>query len=200
MANAAGATIYRPASERLIVALDVPSVDTAREIVNCLGSDVSCYKIGPYLQFARGMPELAEELSKVQNKKLFLDFKSVDIGDTIEISVEFSKRMGAEFITIFGTSSAIRAAVRARGDNDFPKILVITLLTDHTEADMREEYNTNDTLEEFIEKRTRMVLAAKGDGVICSPKEAAQIRDIAGPDFLIATPGGAACMVAGEWS
>ena len=135
------------------------------------------------------MPDFADELVNVQKKKLFLDFKSVDIGDTIEIAVNVSREIGARFITIFGTSSAIKAAVRARGNSPFPKILVIALLTDHSEADMQAEFNTKDTLEEFVEKRTRMILDAEGDGVICSPKEAAQIRQIAGQNFLIVTPG-----------
>jgi orotidine-5'-phosphate decarboxylase len=177
------------AAERLIVALDVPRVETAREIVNRLGSDVSHYKIGPHLQFARQMAEFADELVRVQRKELFLDFKSVDIGDTIEIAVSVAKTVGVKFITIFGAAATIRAAVRARGTSDLPKILVITLLTDHSEADMQAEFDTKDTLEQFIDKRTKMIMEAGGDGVICSPKEVSQIRAIAGSKLLIVTPG-----------
>jgi orotidine-5'-phosphate decarboxylase len=158
------------ASDRLIVALDVPTVQTAREIVNRLGTDVSHYKIGPHLQFARGMAEFAAELVSVQRKHLFLDFKSVDIGDTIEIAVNAAKDIGVKFITIFGASSVINAAVRARGNSNLPKVLVITLLTDHSEADMRAEFDTKDTLTEFVEKRTKMVIDAGGDGVIVLQK------------------------------
>jgi hypothetical protein len=61
----------------------VPTVDRASELVNRLGSTVSFYKIGPYLQMARRLPEFADELVHVQKKHLFLDFKSVDIGDTM---------------------------------------------------------------------------------------------------------------------
>jgi orotidine-5'-phosphate decarboxylase len=90
MASAARTMVNR-ASERLIVALDVPRVETAQEIVNRLGSDVSHYKIGPHLQFAPRMAEFADELVNVQRKELFLDFKSVDIGDTVEIAVGLAK-------------------------------------------------------------------------------------------------------------
>jgi orotidine-5'-phosphate decarboxylase len=135
------------------------------------------------------MVEFAHDLVSREKKRLFFDFKSVDIGDTIEAAVKFTKSIGAEFITIFGTRSAIKAAKRARGDAQFPKILVITLLTDHSEADMQEEFDTKDTIEQFIAKRTQMVLDSGGDGVICSPLEVAQIRGIAGRDLLIVTPG-----------
>lgn len=178
-----------PAKERLIVALDVPTVETASDIVHRLGSAVSFYKVGPHLQFAKGMAEFARDLVVREKKRLFLDFKSVDIGDTIDIAVKFTKTIGVEFITVYGTRSVIKAARQARGHSEFPKILVITLLTDHSEADMQEEFETKDTLEQFIDKRTKMVLASGGDGVICSPQEVAQIRDITGSDFLIVTPG-----------
>jgi orotidine-5'-phosphate decarboxylase len=178
-----------PARQRLIVALDVPAVPTASDIIHRLGDAVSFYKIGPHLQFAPGMVEFANDLVHREKKRLFVDFKSVDIGDTIEMAVKFAKSIGAEFATIFGTRSAIRAATRARGNSEFPKILVITLLTDHSEADMQEEFETKDTLEQFIEKRTKMALESGGDGVICSPLEVAQIRSIAGPRFLIVAPG-----------
>jgi orotidine-5'-phosphate decarboxylase len=195
MADAARSTVhptgrdFLTASERLIVALDVPTVEAASDIVNRLGTEVSHYKIGPHLQFAKRMAEFADELVRVQHKQLFLDFKSVDIGDTIEIAINVAKGIGVRFITIFGTSSVITAAVRARGNSDLPKVLVITLLTDHSEADMQAEFDTKDTLAEFVEKRTNMVIDAGGDGVICSPKEVSQIRQIAGPNFLIVTPG-----------
>ena len=176
-------------SERLIVALDVPTVDAASDVVNRLGSEVSHYKVGPHLQFATGMAEFAQELVRIRKKNLFVDFKNVDIGDTIEITVGAARAIGAKFITIFGATSAIRAAVRARGGSNFPKILTVTLLTDQSEADMQAEFDTKDTLEEFIEKRTKMIINAGGDGVICSPNEASQIRQIAGPRFLVVTPG-----------
>jgi orotidine-5'-phosphate decarboxylase len=177
------------ARARLIVALDVPTVPSASDIIHRLGDAVSFYKIGPHLQFAPGMVEFAHDLVNREKKRLFFDFKSVDIGDTIDVAVKFAKSIGAEFVTIFGARSAIKAAIRARGSSEFPKILVITLLTDHSEADMQEEFETKDTLEQFIEKRAKMVLEAGGDGVICSPLEATQIRSIAGADFLIVTPG-----------
>lgn len=175
-------------NKRLIVALDVPTVLKASDLVNRLGEEVSFYKIGPHLQMASGLPEFAHQLVDVQKKRLFLDFKSVDIGDTISIAVRNASEIGAQFITIFGTRAAIRAAVKAR-QSEFPKILVIALLTDHNEADMQTEFGTSETLEQFIERQTKMVIAAGGDGVIASPLEAKQIRDIAGPDFLIVTPG-----------
>jgi orotidine-5'-phosphate decarboxylase len=137
---------------------------------------------------AKRLPEFADELVNVQKKHLFLDFKSVDIGDTMAIAVRNASEIGARFITIFGTRAAIRAAQKAR-QGEFPKILVIALLTDHSEADMQAEFGTKESLEYFIDRQTRMVIDAGGDGVIASPLEAKQIRDLVGPNFLIVTPG-----------
>ena len=175
-------------NERLVVALDVQTIAKASDLVNRLGDEISFYKIGPHLQMARGLAEFADHLVNVQKKRLFLDFKSVDIGDTIDIAVRNAADIGVRFITIFGTRAAIRAARKAR-QGEFPKILVIALLTDHNEADMQAEFGTTETLEQFIERQTRMVITSGGDGVIASPLEVKQIRDIAGPDFLIVTPG-----------
>src|ERR1700693_1905908 len=91
----AGAT----ASERLIVALDVPDLDQAWEIVNELDQAVSYYKVGPHL-FVRGLIDFIEELIQKRGKKIFLDFKSFDIGDTIRGMASQAARLKVDFMTI----------------------------------------------------------------------------------------------------
>jgi orotidine-5'-phosphate decarboxylase len=182
------------AAGRLIVALDFPTVEEAGELVSELGPRVSFYKIGLHLQLARGLFDFARELQK-QKKRIFLDFKYIDIGDTIEGVISSASAMGIEFVTVYQSPLAIEAALRVRR-SDRPKILTVTLLTDRDERYIKEEYNLDLTVSEFVVKKAIMVERAGGDGVICSPNEVCAIRErIKRPDFLIVTPG-----IRPEWS
>jgi orotidine-5'-phosphate decarboxylase len=178
------------ARDHLIVALDVPGLDQARAVVRELGDDISHYKVGPYL-FENGLINFIKELID-QEKKVFLDFKSVDIGDTMRTMASRASSLGVEFITVMGTTGTITAAIQGREQRPIPKILAVTLLTDLDEADMQREYKTDKTLREFVIERALDAERAEADGVICSPNEAAAVRDElrpVRPNFLIITPG-----------
>ena len=176
------------ARERLIVALDLPDLGAARALVDELGAEISFYKVGPHL-FAKGMIDFIEDLVR-SGKRVFLDFKSVDIGETMRGMIARVSTLGVDFATIMGTPTTIAAATAGRGASPKPKILFVTLLTDHREADMRREYNTGMTVEEFVAERARIAAEAGADGVISSPREAAAIRRaVPRPGFLIVTPG-----------
>jgi orotidine-5'-phosphate decarboxylase len=176
------------ASERLIVALDVASADEAFQIVERLGDTVSFYKIGLHLQLAPGLHSLVARLISAQ-KRLFLDFKYIDIPATVAGAVRTAAELGIDFITVIGQQPVVRAAVDARGTAR-AKILAVTLLTAMNEADLRKEYHTALTLREFVERRAIAAAQAGGDGVIASPNEIELIRAaVPTPDFLIVTPG-----------
>src|SRR4029077_6003258 len=113
--------------DRLIVALDVPSVDEARMLIGQLDGVVSFFKIGLWLQFAAGFDSLIHELSR-RGKKIFLCAKVVDIGETVRQGVARAAERGVSFVTVHGDSEIIRAAVEGRGNSEL-KILVITVLT-----------------------------------------------------------------------
>ncbi|MFZ3234486.1 MAG: orotidine-5'-phosphate decarboxylase [Stellaceae bacterium] len=176
------------ARERLIVALDFPDLAAARALVDELGDEMSFYKVGPHL-FAKGLIDFIEYLVG-SGKRVFLDFKSVDIGETMRGMIARVSALGVDFATIMGTPTTIAAASAGRGASPKPKILFVTLLTDHSEAEMRREYNTAKTVEEFVAERARIAVMAGADGVISSPREAAAIRRaVPQPGFLIVTPG-----------
>ena len=98
------------ARDRLIVALDVPSVAAAQAMVERLGDAVSFYKIGYQLAFAGGLP-LAETLIRA-NKQVFVDLKLHDIGNTVAKGVESVAKLGATFLTVH--ASGIRPRLRTR--------------------------------------------------------------------------------------
>jgi len=176
------------ARDHLIVALDVPDLDQARALVGRLGDDVSFYKVGWHL-FAKGLADFIEYLVR-NEKRVFLDFKSVDIGETMRGMISSVSRLGVEFITVMGTTATISAAKEGRHGKARPKILVVTLLTDHSEEEMQREYNTRKTVEEFVAERAYLAATAGADGVIASAREIAAIRRaVPRPDFLIVTPG-----------
>ena len=79
--------------DRLIVALDVPSISEARDLVGELDGLVSFFKVGLWLQFAAGFDDLIDELIK-RGKKVFLDAKMFDIGETVKQGVPGVGRVG----------------------------------------------------------------------------------------------------------
>ena len=99
--------------ERLIVALDVASVEAAQALVERLGAAVSFYKIGYQLGFAGGGLTLARSLAEAGNQ-VFLDMKLHDIGHTVARGVESVARLGASFLTVHAYPQTMHAAVEAR--------------------------------------------------------------------------------------
>ncbi len=173
------------ADPRLIVPLDLPTVDEARDMVERLGDAVSFYKIGLELLATGGMG-LAGELKK-SGKSVFLDWKLHDIGATVERSARVLAQAGCDLLTVHAEPQVMRAAVLARGSSDL-KILAVTVLTSLTDADLNEmgyAFGARD----LVERRIRQALDCGVDGVVSSPHEASLAREIAGPDFLVVTPG-----------
>jgi orotidine-5'-phosphate decarboxylase len=176
------------AREKLIVALDVSSVSRAHEIIDRLGDIVSFYKIGLHLQFERHLHSLFDRLLS-ENKRVFVDFKAFDIPASVEAAVGMASTLGISFVTVVGQQPIVEAAVRGRGNSGL-KILVVTLLTGMNEEDMRREYHTTLSLEDFISRRARYAARIGCDGVISSAREATLIRnDVDRRDFLVVTPG-----------
>ncbi len=177
------------ARDQLIVALDVSEIDAARDLVKQLGDDISFYKIGGHLLFTRDLLDFIEELVD-QQKRVFLDLKSVDIGETMRGVASKVAALGVEFLTVMGTRGTIEAARQGKEGGPFPKILVVTLLTDHSQEDMRREYNTREmTVAQFVAKRAEIATEYGADGVISSPLEVPAIRAVTKPEFIIVTPG-----------
>ena len=103
------------ARDRLIVALDMPTMEAARELVRTLDDTVSFYKVGLELLFAGGL-EFAQDLRHMK-KRVFLDMKLLDIGNTVERAVANAAELGLSFLTVHGADAkTLRAAVCGRGD------------------------------------------------------------------------------------
>jgi orotidine-5'-phosphate decarboxylase len=175
----------RDVRDRLIVALDVPSVSAARRMTVDLGEAASFYKIGMQLVFAGGLA-LVDELREA-GKRVFLDMKLLDIDNTIEGAVTGIAGLGVTLTTIHAYPSAMRAAVRARPSGG-PGLLAVTVLTSLDEADLKAAGYVASPAE-LVRRRARDARDAGMDGIVCSPREIGAVRTAAGTQLAIVTPG-----------
>ena len=174
-----------PPRDRLIVALDLPGVEPAEAMVARLGDSVTFYKIGYQLAFAGGLP-LVRKLAD-QGKKVFIDLKLHDIGNTVARGVESIARLGATFLTVHAYPQTMTAALEGRAGSDL-KILAVTVLTSYDDEDLRAAgYRLG--VSDLVEERARQAQALGIDGLVCSPEEAASLRRIVGEQMRLVTPG-----------
>jgi orotidine-5'-phosphate decarboxylase len=173
------------ARERLIVALDLPSVAAAEGMVERLGDAVSFYKIGYQLAFAGGLP-LAETLTRA-GKQVFVDLKLHDIGNTVAKGVESVAKLGATFLTVHAYPQTMHAAVDAREGSKL-RILAVTVLTSYDDADLAAA-GYDFTVSELVAERAAQAHDIGVDGLVCSAEEAAAVRPIVGARMALVTPG-----------
>jgi orotidine-5'-phosphate decarboxylase len=170
--------------ERLIVALDLPSVEAAQAMVARLGDAVAFYKIGYQLAFAGGLT-YAQALSSA-GKRVFLDLKLHDIGNTVAQGVKSVSRLGASFLTVHGYPQTMQAAVDAR---EAPlRILAVTVLTSYDNRDLKAAGYAG-SVPELAAERAAQAREIGVDGIVCSAEEAAKVRTVVGPKLMLVTPG-----------
>jgi orotidine-5'-phosphate decarboxylase len=171
--------------ERLIVALDLPSVAAAEKLAHELGDAVSFYKIGYQLGYAGGF-DFADDLVAA-GKQVFLDLKLHDIGNTVGKGVESVATLGATFLTVHAYPQTMKAAVEARAGSPL-RILAVTVLTSYDDADLAAAGYAS-TVGPLVAKRAAQAREIGVDGLVCSAEEAASVRSIAGPGMALVTPG-----------
>lgn len=176
-----------PAKERLIVALDFPTVEASRDFTTKMGDEVAFYKIGLELIFAGGL-NLIKEL-KQQNKKIFLDAKLLDIGHTVEKATASISRLDVDLLTLHASDlKTMQAAVQGKGDSPL-KLMAVTVMTNLNEIDLEQQGIYGKTTEQLVLHRAALAQYAGCNGVISSGHEAAKIRSQSREDFFIITPG-----------
>jgi orotidine-5'-phosphate decarboxylase len=170
--------------DRLIVALDVSTVEEAQAMVARLGDAVSFYKIGYQLALAGGLSYASALIGA--GKKLFVDMKLHDIGNTVASGVKSVSRIGATFLTVHAYPQSMKAAAAAREGG--LRVLAVTVLTSYDDADLKAAgYGTS--VRDLVAQRARQALEAGIDGLVCSPEEAANLRTIVGDKLVLVTPG-----------
>jgi orotidine-5'-phosphate decarboxylase len=173
------------ARDRLILALDLPSVGKAEAMIERLGDAVTFYKIGYQLAFAGGLA-LAEKLIW-NGRRVFIDLKLHDIGNTVAKGVESIARMGATFLTVHAYPQTMKAAIEGRGHSNL-RILAVTVLTSYDDTDLAAA-GYDFTVAELVAERAAQAHDIGVDGLVCSAEEAAAVRPIVGPSMVLVTPG-----------
>ena len=173
-----------PNRERLIAALDVPTAEQARHLVETLGKSVSFYKIGLELSTSGGYHELLDWLVKRGNR-VFCDLKLHDIPETVRRAVANLRGRGVSFLTVHADRGVMQAAAKEKGDI---RILAVTVLTSTGPADLA-EMGYSGKLEDLVLLRASAAVETGCDGVIASGLEASGIKKKFGAKLLVVTPG-----------
>lgn len=171
--------------DRLIVALDFPNVAAAEAMVWQLGDAVSFYKIGLELTVGGGL-DLAADLIEA-GKKIFLDLKMHDIGNTVERAVAAAAERGIALLTVHAYPQTMAAAARGAQGSAL-QVLGVTVLTSYDAADLAAAGYAQG-VEETVRRRALQAQEAGIAGVICAPTDAAMVRAATGASFQIVTPG-----------
>jgi len=169
----------------IIVALDVPTAADARSIVTKLGGSVSIYKVGMELYAAAGMEFVRELIG--EGKDVFLDMKFYDIGETVKRAVRQVAGAGVRFLTVHGSGAVMRAAVEGAGDAKL-QLLAVTVLTSFDRDDL-DDLGYPCEVTDLVKLRVRKARESGVHGIVCSPLEVAAVREIAGPEAVLVTPG-----------
>jgi orotidine-5'-phosphate decarboxylase len=171
--------------DRLIVALDLPGAAAAEAMIARLGDSVTFYKIGYQLAYAGGLP-LVRQLSDA-GKKVFIDLKLHDIGNTVARGVESVAALGATFLTVHAYPQTMKAAVKASAGSNL-KILAVTVLTSYDDGDLHAAgYRLG--VSDLVEARAQQAQVLGVDGLVCSPEEATALRKVVGHQMSLVTPG-----------
>jgi len=170
--------------ERLIFALDVPSLDEAQALISNLGDSVEFYKLGLEVFLSGHYFELMAEL-KGKGKKVFADLKLFDIPATVAAAVRQLARHDVDFCTVHGNDSMLKAAADAKGNM---QILAVTALTSLDQGDL-DDLGFQCDARTLVLSRARRALALGCDGVVSSGLEVATLREHTDPRLITVCPG-----------
>lgn len=175
------------AADRIIVPLDVPDLPAAIALVERL-PQVRFWKVGLELFVSAGPAVLAELRSR--EKRVFLDLKLHDIPNTVAGGCRSARTHDVELLTVHATAgrAALAAAAAAVGP-DGPQVLAVTLLTSLDARALAFDLRVAIELPEYVLQMALMAQESGINGAVCSPREAAQLREVCGKEFLLVCPG-----------
>lgn len=175
----------------VIVALDFPSAQEVYTFLDQFQSEKPFVKIGMELFYAEG-PEIVRRI-KARGHRIFLDLKLHDIPNTVKSAMRVLSRLDVDMVNLHaaGTIDMMRAALEGltRADGTRPLLLAVTQLTSTSEERMQRELLISASMPDTVKKYAQNAQEAGLDGVVCSPLEAALVKEACGPNFAAVTPG-----------
>ncbi|MDO7786212.1 orotidine-5'-phosphate decarboxylase [Desulforamulus aquiferis] len=183
------------AKDKLIVALDVDTIERAEALVKQLNGTVGMFKVGMQLFYSAG-PDIVRRL-KEQGVKVFLDLKLHDIPNTVGQAAKALAGLGADIINVHasGGSAMMRAAAEALQEGagvlniPAPKLISVTILTSIDQNTFSGEIGLPGDIKDKVRDWALLTKGAGLQGVVCSPREIEIIREACGQEFEIITPG-----------
>ncbi|MBV9265960.1 MAG: orotidine-5'-phosphate decarboxylase [Acidobacteriaceae bacterium] len=170
----------------LIIALDVDSLGDALQLVKNIGPAADFYKVGIELYAVAGM-EVVRHLGAV-GKRVFLDLKLYDIGETVKRATrEICRNEAIHFLTVHGSRTVMLGAAEGRGESK-TRLLAVTVLTSFDQEDLA-DLGYPVPVPDLVELRVRKAVEAGMDGVVCSALEVRRVRQVGGSKLKVVTPG-----------
>jgi orotidine-5'-phosphate decarboxylase len=176
----------------VIIALDFPSkAETLAFLDRFPAGEKPFVKIGMELFYAEG-PDMVREI-KARGHKIFLDLKLHDIPNTVKRAMASLSRLDVDLVNLHaaGGSEMMRAALEGltRPDGTRPLLIAVTQLTSTNAETLKNELLIPVPMEETVLSYAKNAAGSGLDGIVCSPLEAAKVKEVCGEDFLTVTPG-----------
>jgi orotidine-5'-phosphate decarboxylase len=171
-------------SDRIAVALDVPSVKEADLLAAALVGAVGWFKVGLELYLAHG-PQVVTAIRT--HGPVFLDVKLHDIPTTVERAAARIADLGVGLVTVHagGGADMVRAAVHGLGGHG--RVLAVTVLTSMSDDDLA-SVGAPDAATQ-VPRLAALAVEAGATGLVCAPRDLPVVRETVGPDILLVTPG-----------
>lgn len=178
-------------SRDVIIACDFKSAGETMRFLDQFKCVKPYVKIGMELFYAEG-PNVVRSI-KERGHKVFLDLKLHDIPNTVMKAMAVLSKLNVDMCNLHaaGTVEMMKAALRGltREDGSRPLLIAVTQLTSTNEERMRRELWIDRPMAETVEHYAKNAAEAGLDGVVCSPLEAARVKEACGSGFLAVTPG-----------
>ena len=170
--------------ERLVVALDVPSLDAAEALAEQLVGAVGWFKVGLELFAAHG-PAAVEAIRR--HGPVFLDVKLHDVPTTVERAAGRIADLGVGLVTVHAGGGAEMVAAAVRGLGGDGEILAVTVLTSTSDDELAALGVEPAAVQ--VPRLARLATAAGAPGLVCAPRDLAAVRQAVGPTVRLVTPG-----------
>ena len=175
----------------VIIACDFSSKEQTLNFLDKFTGRKPFVKIGMELFYAEG-PEIVRTI-KARGHRIFLDLKLHDIPNTVKKAMSVLRNLDVDMTNVHaaGTVDMMRAAREGltREDGTRPLLIAVTQLTSTSEERMQRELLINASINDTIVKYAQNTKEAGLDGVVCSPLEAAMVKEACGKEFMTITPG-----------
>lgn len=175
----------------VIIACDFSGREETLSFLDKFSGRKPFVKIGMELFYSCGA-EIVREI-KARGHKIFLDLKLCDIPNTVKKSMAVLSKLDVDMCNLhaFGTKAMMEAALEGltRVDGTRPILIAVTQLTSTSEERMNRELLINEPIDKVVMHYAKNAADAGLDGVVCSPLEAAKVKEVCGKSFLTVTPG-----------